>query len=154
MIKNIFLYNLTTDNFLKETSPSESSPRSYCSWIYIDLSIPCLSTLKSWWGVCDTILCDKVFCIWQAMGFLWVFHFPHQYRVRIMVFNATLTIFLLFRGGQFYCYCAVHLYVVIHFCDSMSSFRVEANMWRFFIICLYIYIFKIQLSIVGELGSH
>jgi len=30
------------------------------------------------------------------------------------------------------CYCTVHLYVVIHYCDSMWSFLVEANLYIFF----------------------
>jgi hypothetical protein len=35
--------------------------------------------------------------------------------------------------------CTVHVYVVIHFYDSMWSFWVKANLCRFFIICLYMY---------------
>jgi len=32
-------------------------------------------------------------------------------------------------------YCTVHVYVVIHFCDSMLSFRLEANLSSF--CCLF-----------------
>jgi hypothetical protein len=46
------------------------------------------------------------------------------------------------------CYCTVHVYVVIHFCDSMWSFWVEANLCRFFLLFAYITIAvgEIQLS--------
>ena len=36
------------------------------------------------------------------------------------------------------CYCTVHVYLVIHFCDSMWSFWVAANLWRFFLLFVYI----------------
>jgi hypothetical protein len=35
------------------------------------------------------------------------------------------------------CYCTVHVYVVIHFCDGVWSFWVEANLCR---ILLFVYI--------------
>ena len=35
-------------------------------------------------------------------------------------------------------YCTVHIYVVIRFYDSMSSFLVEANMCRFFLSFVYL----------------
>ena len=33
----------------------------------------------------------------------------------------------LVKSVHLHCYCTVHIYVVIHFCDSMWSFWVEAN---------------------------
>jgi hypothetical protein len=53
--------------------------RLYCSWIYNYLSNLCLSPLKfeprSWRGVLDTTLCNKVYQ-WLAAGFLQVLQFP------------------------------------------------------------------------------
>jgi len=37
------------------------------------------------------------------------------------------------------CYCTVHVYVLIHICDSEWSFWTGANRWRPFIVCLYMY---------------
>ena len=34
------------------------------------------------------------------------------------------------------CYCTIHVYVVIHLCDSIWSFWMEANLCRFFNICI------------------
>ena len=36
------------------------------------------------------------------------------------------------------CYYTVHVFVIIHLCDSIWSFWVEANMYCFYIVCLYI----------------
>ena len=38
------------------------------------------------------------------------------------------------------CYCTVQIFVVIHFCASMWYFRVKANLCRFFLMFIYIYI--------------
>ena len=35
--------------------------------------------------------------------------------------------------------CTVHVYDVIHFCDSMWYFWVEVNLCPFHIVCLYLY---------------
>ena len=45
----------------------------------------------------------------------------------------------LVKSIHLHCYCTVHIYVVIHFCDSMWSFWVETNICSFLIICLYMY---------------
>jgi hypothetical protein len=37
------------------------------------------------------------------------------------------------------CYCTVHVYGVIHSCDSIWSYWVEASLCRFYIVCLYKY---------------
>jgi hypothetical protein len=38
------------------------------------------------------------------------------------------------------CYCTLHVYAVVHFTDSMWSFWVETNLYRWFlIICLYMH---------------
>ena len=45
------------------------------------------------------------------------------------------------------CYCTVHVYVVINFCDSIWSFWVEASLCRFFfIIYLFVLLLEFQLS--------
>jgi len=44
-------------------------------------------------------------------------------------------------------YCTVHAYVVFHFCDSMWSLWVEANLCRFFYrLFIYVWSLAIQLS--------
>ena len=52
----------------------------------------------------------------------------------------------------------VHVYVVLHICDSMSRFWVEANLCNFFLLfgyCLYIYIDVVNPSVQrGELQSY
>jgi hypothetical protein len=44
-------------------------------------------------------------------------------------------------------YCTVHIYVVIHFCDSVCSYRVEENLCRFF-YRLLMYVLEIQLHVL------
>jgi hypothetical protein len=43
------------------------------------------------------------------------------------------------RGIHQPCCCTVHVYVVIHVCNSVGCFWVEANIWRFLLAnCVYI----------------
>jgi hypothetical protein len=44
-------------------------------------------------------------------------------------------------------HCTVHIYVVIHFCDSVCSYRVEENLCRFF-YRLLMYVLEIQLHVL------
>jgi hypothetical protein len=61
-----------------------------------------------------------------------------------MVFNQSIHAFLassqLTTGIHLPSCCTVHVFVVIHFCDSMWSFYVKTNLCGFFfIVCLYMY---------------
>jgi hypothetical protein len=44
------------------------------------------------------------------------------------------------------CYCTVHVYVILYFCESMWYFLVEANLYRFVIVYLYGLSMEIKLS--------
>ena len=48
-------------------------------------------------------------------------------------------------------HCTVHIYVVIHFCDSVCSYRVEENLCRFF-YRLLMYVLEIQLHVLRRKG--
>jgi hypothetical protein len=50
------------------------------------------------------------------------------------------------------CYCAVHVYVVIHICDSMRSLWVKVNLLRFFIIVDFISVLPLEIHLLRENG--
>jgi hypothetical protein len=53
------------------------------------------------------------------------------------------------------CYCTVHVYVVIQYCDNMWSFWVEAILCGIFIVCLYMYcLWRSNYQNGWELESH
>jgi hypothetical protein len=50
------------------------------------------------------------------------------------------------------CYCTVHVYVVIHICDSMRSLWVKVNLLRFFIIVDFISVLPLEIHLLRENG--
>jgi hypothetical protein len=90
--------------------------------------------------------------IWNLLVSVIIFWYK-----KVMFFYPTYSTFLansqLTTNIYWPCYCTVHVYVVIHwpcyrtvnvyvviqFCVDMWSFWMEANLCRFFIICLYMH---------------
>jgi hypothetical protein len=72
----------------------------------------------------------------------WSSHGRLFFKTQLFLANSRLT-----TSVYWPCYCTIHVYVVIHFCDSMWSFCVQTNLCRFVIVRLYIYChWRFQLS--------